>query len=121
MADNSGTERPKKRGPGKPFPPGTSGNPGGRKRTLVEVERMLDEEHRNVEKMRETFGLIRQVAHGVDEPVFFKGEVCGHVRKYDGAWMTLYLNRVLGPVQELEVDLTDAPDEVVRWWADNVN
>lgn len=82
---------------------------------------MLDAEHRTVEQMRETFALIRMVSHGVDEPVYYKGEVCGHIRKYDGGWMELYLNRVLGPIKELKVDLTDAPAEVVEWIAENLN
>lgn len=123
MADNSGPERPKrpKRGPGRPFEPGQSGNPGGRRKSLVAVEKMLDDEHRTVEQMRETFALIRKVAHGVDEPVYYKGVVCGYITKYDGGWMTLYLNRVLGPLKELEIDLTDAPQEVLQWVNDHLN
>src|SRR5215831_12567531 len=121
MADSNKPEQPKRpRGPGRPFQPGQSGNPGGKPKKLREIEAMLDAEHRDPEKMRETFALIRQVAHGVDEPVLYKGEVCGHVRKYESAWMQLYLDRVLGPVKDIDVDLTDAPDEVVKWWAENV-
>lgn len=82
---------------------------------------MLDAEHRTVEQMRETFALIRRVAHGVEEPVYYKGVVVGTVIKYDGAWMELYLNRIIGPVKELKVDLTDAPEDVVRWLAENLN
>lgn len=100
--------------------PGQSGNPGGRPRKLVEIEKLLDREHRDVEKMRETFALVRKVAHGVDEPVYYQGVVCGYKRVYDGGWMELYLNRVLGPVKEIKVDLTDAPDAVVEWFAENL-
>ena len=124
MADEK--EPPQKRDPAarKPdgqFGPGNRANPGGKPKKIREIEKMLDDEHRTPEKMRETFALIRQVAHGVEEPVFYQGAVCGAVMKYDGAWMNLYLRRVLGPEREIEVDLTDAPDEVLRWWADNVN
>src|ERR1043166_4265183 len=107
MAQETPPER-KKRGPGRPFSPGTSGNPGGERKALRAIQAMLDSEHRDVEKMRETFALIRKVAHGVEEPVYYKGEIVGHVLKYDGGWMELYLNRVLGPVKDLKVDLTDA-------------
>lgn len=33
----------------------------------------------------------RRAYHGTDEPVFFKGEVCGTVRKYSDGLMTLLL------------------------------
>lgn len=103
----------------KRFKPGESGNPGGRPKSIREVEAMLEREHRNVENMREIFDVVRTAARGVDEPVYYKGEICGHVRKYDSGWMELYLNRVLGPVRDVEIDLSDAPDEVVRWWAEH--
>jgi hypothetical protein len=35
--------------------------------------------------------------------------------------MKLYLERVLGPVKDLEIDMTDWPDEVVKWWAEYRN
>jgi hypothetical protein len=112
--DNTGPDQPK-------FNPvgtkGYTGNPGGRPRKLREIEAMLDEEHRTVDQMRETFALLRRVAHGVDEPVFYRGEICGHVRKYDSAWMAMYLERVVGPVERGKIDLSDAPDEVVEYLA----
>jgi hypothetical protein len=116
-ADNKSPEQKRRGG----FQPGQSGNPGGRPRKLVEIERMLDAEHRTVEKMRETFALLRQVAHGVKEAVRYKGKVVGYVMKYDGAWMTLYLNRVLGPLRELQIDLSDAPDDVLAWVEQHLN
>lgn len=123
MAENSATDpsKKRKRGPGRPFKPGETGNAGGRPKSIREVEKMLDAEHRNPEKMRETFDLIRKVAHGVDEPVYYRGEVCGHIRKYQGGWMELYLNRVLGPIRDIEVDLEDAPPEVVEWLRENIH
>jgi hypothetical protein len=111
---------PKQPGNGGGFKPGYDprrGRNGGRTNRLAEIQRMLDDEHRTVENLRETYGILRQVAHGVDEPVYYKGEVCGHVRKYDSAFMALYLNRIQGPIKELisEDDLADAPDAVVEW------
>ena len=120
MADrpDGGQSEDQKRKPGT-FKPGQSGNPGGVPKWRREIEQMLNDEHRTPAQMKETFDLIRKVAHGVDEPVFYKGQICGHVRKYDGAWMNLYLERVLGPVRDLNIDLTDAPEPVVRWFAEN--
>lgn len=37
------------------------------------------------------------------------------------AFMALYLDRVLGPVKELKIDLSDAPDEVVEYLAEKLN
>jgi hypothetical protein len=120
MADEATPER-RKRGPGRPFLPGQTGNAGGVPKWRRELEAMLDAEHRTPAQLRETFALIRRVAHGVEEPVYYKGEIVGHVVKYDGAWMELYLNRVLGPVKDIKIDLTEAPEEVVQWIAENLN
>lgn len=80
---------------------------------------MLERDHRNPKKMARTFKLIRRVAHGVDEPVYYQGAICGYKRKYDAGWMELYLNRVLGPVRE-PIDLSDAPPEVLDYLADKM-
>ena len=124
MAENSEPDSAKrKRGKGRPFLPGETGNAGGRPKSIREVEAMLDAEHRSVDKMRETFALVRKVAHGVDEPVFYQGAVCGTVRKYDGKWMELYLLRVLGPVRDVDAAevFKDAPPEVLKWAVDNLH
>jgi hypothetical protein len=86
---------------GRPFPKGTSGNPGGRPKVLREIEAMLDKEHRNVANMKQVFDMLRLLA--------LRGE------PGDAAYAKLYLERVLGPVKELEIDLTDAPPEVVAF------
>lgn len=101
--------------------PGQTGNAGGRPRKLVEIEAMLDEEHRTVEEMRETYRILREVARGVDEPVFYKGVVCGTKRVYSSAHMEIYLNRLQGRVKEAKVDLSDAPPEVLAYLADKLN
>jgi len=123
MADKDApSERPATdptRGKDGKFGPGNTAATGGVPKWRKEIEKMLNDEHRTPQQMSETFALIRKVAHGVDEPVYYKGEVCGEIRKYDGAWMNLYLERVLGPVRDLDVDLTDAPEPVLRWWAEN--
>lgn len=121
MSDPTDNKPPEgeKRKPG--FQPGQSGNPGGKPKKLREIEAMLDAEHRTVEKMRETFALIREVAHGVEEPVYYRGVQVGVITKYDGGWMELYLNRVLGPIEKLKIDLSDAPDDVLAWIAENLN
>jgi hypothetical protein len=121
MPENSPPERPKRRGPGKPFPKGVSGNPGGKPKALREIEAMLDAEHRTVENMRAVFGKIREVSMGVVKDVWHKGAVCGQEIEYSAAWMDLYVNRLLGPVKELKIDLTDAPDEVVAYLAEKLN
>lgn len=120
MAENTPPEKPK-RGKGRPFTPGVSGNPGGKPKKLREIEAMLDAEHRTVENLREVFATIKKVAMGVEEPVYYKGGVCGGIVKYDGGWMSLYLERVLGPVKDIKIDLSDAPDEVVAYLADKLN
>ena len=104
------------------FKPGVSGNPGGRPRKLVEIERMLDAEHRTAENLRAVYAKLRELAvDGVEEPKYWEGSVCGYVRRYNSAFMELYLNRVQGPVREIKADLTDAPPEVVEWLAEHLN
>ena len=43
MAENSSAERKKRRGPGRPFKPGKSGNPGGRPKAITELREMARE------------------------------------------------------------------------------
>ena len=84
--------------------PGQSGNPGGRPRKLVEIERMLDAEHRTVEQIREAFLVLRKLAlQGVTNDVFFEGVVVGSKTEFSAAFMDLYLNRLLGKVPDSEV------------------
>jgi hypothetical protein len=106
---------------GQPFKPGNRMNPGGRPKVLREIEAMLDKEHRNVQNMREVFERLKALALG--EVVTVKGPdgQTDVELQADPAFMKLYLERVLGPVKDLEIDMTDWPDEVVKWWAEYRN
>src|SRR5262245_35634533 len=121
MADNSRTGKRKQGGKGKPFAEGTSGNPGGRRKSIQAIEQMLDAEHRTPERLRPVYKRLRRVAMGVKRAKFYKGQVIGYERVYDAAFMEIYLNRVQGPVQQIKADLSDAPDEVVAWLAEHLN
>ena len=55
MADTENRPPAKKRGGPNMVKGGPSLNPGGRPKKLVEIERMLDAEHRTPENMREVF------------------------------------------------------------------
>jgi hypothetical protein len=90
--------------PAKKSPVGTkgyTGNPGGRPKALREIEAMLNREHRNVANMKLVFDTIRMLA--------LRGE------KGDSGYAKLYLERVLGPVKDIDIDLTDAPPEVIEF------
>src|SRR5580698_9533960 len=80
---------------------GGSPNPGGRPKALREIEAMLDSEHRTVENMRETYRRLKELAFAGERDGFFK----------------LYLERLQGPVREIEIDLDDAPQEVIDYLA----
>lgn len=77
---------------------------GGRPRTVVEVERILDEEHRTPEKAREVFGRLRSLAMDDVTRVFFDkdGEPHESVEQPNPAFMKLYLERVWGPVKAVD-------------------
>ena len=62
---------------------------------------MLNAEHRTVANMREVFRTVKELA--------LRGE------KGDSGYLKLYLERVLGPVKDIEIDLTDAPPEVISY------
>jgi hypothetical protein len=113
-----GEEKPRKPGT---FPPGVSGNPGGRPKALKEIERMLDEEHRNLENMRMVFDRLRTLATEDHVKVFMskKGEPVESIETPDPAFMKLYLERVMGPVKDLDIDLSDASEETIRYLAEH--
>ena len=78
------------------------GTNGGRPRKLAEIEAMLDSEHRTVENVKEVFAQLRVLAteavisRWVDE----KGNEHESIRQPNPAFMKLYLERLLGPVQD---------------------
>lgn len=96
---------------------GPSPNPGGRKRTLVEIERMLDAEFRDVESMRENFTRLRDLAlNGVVNEVYTKdGALCGRKVTHHPAYLAMLLDRTIGPVKDLEIDLSDAKPEHLEY------
>jgi len=102
---------------------GPSLNPGGRPKKLVEIEAALDAGHRTVENMKEVFAQLRVMA---TEPIISRWvDKDGHehesIKQPNPAFMAMYLDRILGPVKELKIDLSDAPDEVVAYLAEKLN
>jgi len=92
---------------GRQFQPGQSGNPGGRPKVLVELETVLNE-HPTIEAVHAIFAKLRRLA------------MAGDVRA-----AKVYLDRVMGPVRPVgyvitQDDLVNAPDEVIRWLAENL-
>lgn len=116
---NTGPDVP--RGAGGKWLPGTSPNPSGRPKKLRDIEAMLDTEHRTVENMRDVFARLKALALGEVITVITKEGSVKVSLSADARFMQLYLERTLGPVKELKVDLTDAPDEVISWLAEHLN
>jgi hypothetical protein len=80
MAENSGAE-PRNRGPGRPFPKGTSPNPGGRSKRALGLEAALREAH-DVPKVLAVVEKLHKLA------------LAGDVQA-----ARTYLDRVMGPVR----------------------
>ena len=102
---------------------GPSLNPGGRPRKLVEIEAALDAEHRTVENMKEVFAQLKAMATEavITRHTDKEGNTTESIRQPNPAFMAMYLDRILGPVKELKIDLSDAPDEVVAYLAEKLN
>ena len=93
---------------------GPSPNPGGKPRKLVEIERMLDEEFRDIASTRENYQVLRKLAlQGVTNDVYDVkgGGVVGQKTTFHPAYMEQLFNRLYGPIREVPVDLKDATDE----------
>lgn len=87
--------------PGGPFRRGLDprrGRSGGRPASLVEIQKLLDEEHRSVDRMREVFDRLRALAMGEVVELTFRGQPVGLQLRADPRFMALYLDRVIGPV-----------------------
>lgn len=88
--------------------PGVSPNPGGRPKKIVAIEKMLDEHHRDVDKLKRTYAKLRKAAHAEMD-----------AGKNEG-FTKLYLERIQGPVREIQADLDGAPKEVINWIVENL-
>lgn len=91
-----------------PWRKGQSGNPGGRPRMLVAIERMLDENHRGVAHMATVFDRLLALAMGELVTVTGAGGEVTIQLRADPAFMKLYLDRVLGPVKARDDDVGEA-------------
>lgn len=83
---------------------------------------MLDQEHRNPAMMRDVFARLKKLACGevLEERTDDEGAVTLVMRGADPAFMKLYLERILGPVKDLEdADLRGAPPDVIEWLINN--
>lgn len=98
---------------------GPSLNPGGKPKKLVEIERMLNDEHRTVANMKEVFAQLRAMAteNVISRWTDKDGGTHESVRQPNPQFMAMYLERILGPVKPIELDLTDAPPEALKWLA----
>lgn len=112
MIESKTTE--KKRGNPAWVEGGPSPNPGGKPRKLRDIEAMLDAEHRTVENMREVFGRLKALALGELIHVTDREGNVDVELKADSRFMALYLDRILGPVKDVPIDLSDVPEEELR-------
>lgn len=92
---------------------GPSPNPGGKPRKLREIEAMLDDEHRTVDNMREVFTRLKALAMGEFVTKIDKDGNVDIELEADARFMGLYLDRIMGPVKDLEVDLTGVSPEAL--------
>lgn len=112
--DSNGSE--KRRGNPNWVEGGPSPNPGGKPKKLVEIEKMLDAEFRDIASTRENYQVLRKLAlQGFTNDVYDKeGAVCGEKTTYHPAYMEQLFNRLYGPVKELEqIDLSGVSPEAL--------
>jgi hypothetical protein len=94
--------------------PGTSPNPGGRSRKQVEMEAILDDELRSPEEVRETLRCLKTLAReGTEKGVYFKGVLVATEREFAVGYMQMLLDRTLGPVKEIPVDLSGVSESAL--------
>jgi Family of unknown function (DUF5681) len=111
MAENSYAE-PRRRGPGRPFSKGVSGNPGGRSRRSQDLEAALQEAHDAprvlavVEKLREL-----ALAGDVQAARAYLDRVAGPVRTNDDERIE---NRAREMVQQMVAEAEARRDEQTR-------
>lgn len=78
------------------------------------IEEMLDAEFRTPETIREALTACKKYAFTHETGT----DVDGHevmLRGPDAGFAKIFFDRVLGPVKELEADLSDAPAEVLEY------
>lgn len=93
---------------------GPSLNPGGRPKKLRLIEEMLDAEFRTPETIREALTACKKYAF--THEVGSDADGCEvMLRGPDAGFAKIFFDRVLGPVKELEVELGDAPAEVLEY------
>jgi len=111
---------------GKAFAPGFDPrrNPGGRPRKLRDLQRMLNQEHRTIENMREVLTRLRALALGeiITVPYLDPDGMTYQLKaelQADARFMQLYLDVVMGPKRGFDdsdsMDLSDAPTEVIEY------
>lgn len=88
------------RGRFKPGPDPRRSRNGGRSKGLIEIQTILEKEHRVPSRIREIFNRLRALALGEVVEVTDKktGKVIGIQLQADPRFMDLYLERVFGPV-----------------------
>lgn len=95
---------------------GPSLNPGGRPKALRAIEEMLNQEFRTPETIRECLTRCKELGFAETEIRSDKDGTEFVLTKADAAFANLFLNRVLGPVKELEdIDLSNAPPEALAF------
>jgi hypothetical protein len=90
--------------------------PGVRRRKYAEIQAMIDDEFRTPDMIK--FVLKRCRSLGFCETVTSTDDNGREyvVSKPDPAYAKLFVERVMGPLQDLaDIDLEDAPPEVVEW------
>lgn len=104
-------------------------NAGGRPKKLRDIEKMLNTEHRDLNKMREVFSRLRSLAlgevivipmrkHGGALQLDENGDVMMEIKlEADARFMQLYLDRLMGPAKAFDddMDLSDAPSVVLEY------
>lgn len=104
------------------FAKGNRANPyGARGKKIKEFQKLLNNEHLDIDKMRELFNRLRALAMGeiILVPVVTAQGTMEMVCKLeaDARFMQLYLDRLLGPAKAIDedMDLSDAPAEVIEY------
>lgn len=93
---------------------GPSPNPGGKRKVLREIEDMIDSEFRTPETIREALTACKTYGFSHETGVNSEGgEIM--LRGPDAGFAKIFFDRVLGPVKEIETDLSDAPPEVLEY------